>query len=338
MALAGAFTYACRHAETPAPGKPTGTRYVVAPAVDVMDTSAQIRQVIGHLKAGDRVEVISETAHWCQIALPGGKSGWIESKNLLDGAAYERGQALFESLQNQPPQASGHTSAPTHLRLDASRDAVVLVDLDRDQKLDVFGRRLVARSAPGASPAKAHPEEAWYLVRAGTRAGWMLGRFVDLDIPAGISMYAQDVNMVGWLVLKSVPDDGRDVPEYLAVDRMAAEGVDFNHLRVFTWWRKDHKYVTAYVEGGVAGFFPIEVQTLTDTRFAPGPVPYFRLRLVDSDGRHYQKIYGLFDTIVRSVGTVDGWESKEMPAVAARSARPPRRAQAAKGRGRRPRT
>jgi len=46
-----------------------------------------------------------------------------------------------------------------------------------------------------------------------------------------------------------------------------------------------------------------------------GDKPYFRLRLVDEDGEKYQKVYGLFDTIVRPQGTVKGWESEEMPAA-----------------------
>jgi hypothetical protein len=42
-------------------------------------------------------------------------------------------------------------------------------------------------------------------------------------------------------------------------------------------------------------------------------VPYFRLRLIDDQGEKYQKVYGLFDTITRTVGTVPGWESDAMP-------------------------
>jgi hypothetical protein len=43
--------------------------------------------------------------------------------------------------------------------------------------------------------------------------------------------------------------------------------------------------------------------------------PYFRLRLVDDEGEKYQKVYGLFSTIVHPLGTVKGWESDAMPAT-----------------------
>jgi hypothetical protein len=41
-------------------------------------------------------------------------------------------------------------------------------------------------------------------------------------------------------------------------------------------------------------------------------VPYFRL-LLDEDGIRYQKIYGLFDTITRVMGTADTWQSDATP-------------------------
>ena len=86
---------------------------------------------------------------------------------------------------------------------------------------------------------------------------------------------------------------------------------DFNHIRVFTWWAKHQKYVTAYVESNLNGYFPIRLATIAG-------VPHFRLRLIDEDGRKFQKIYGLFATITRPVGTVDGWESNDMPQKAER--------------------
>jgi hypothetical protein len=102
-------------------------------------------------------------------------------------------------------------------------------------------------------------------------------------------------------------DEGRRVPQYLVAGRTGSREVDFNHLRVLTWWTKHHEYVVAYVESGLNGYFPIRVTHL-------GGVPYFRLRLIDSDGRKIQKVYGLFDTRTRAIGIVDGWESDAMPA------------------------
>jgi hypothetical protein len=118
--------------------------------------------------------------------------------------------------------------------------------------------------------------------------------------------------VVAWLVLKTVDDGGNELPEYLVADRMGSDA-DFSHIRVFTWWVKNHRYVTAYVESGLDGYFPIKVMQLRDPNHYAEPAPYFRLRLIDENNHKYQKVYGLFDTITRSIGTVDGWDSNAMP-------------------------
>jgi hypothetical protein len=289
--------------------------YVLPQALDVMDTTAEVRNVIGHLKAGNQVRVVAQTAHWSEIRLPGGVTGWVESKHLLEGATYDAGIKLLERLEQSPQQATGHASEVTNLHLEPARDSIVLAELNQNQPLDIYSRRLVDRpveagTATGTGP---HPRDVWYLVRTSSRAGWVLGRFIDLDIPLGISQYAQAINLVGWQVLKSVRDGSVDEPEYLVADRMGNDEVDFNHIRVFTWWVKNHKYVTAYVESGLSGYFPIEVKQATDLNYYAQPAPYFRLRLVDDAGQHYQEVYGLFDTIVRPVGRVEGWDSDAMP-------------------------
>jgi hypothetical protein len=107
-------------------------------------------------------------------------------------------------------------------------------------------------------------------------------------------------------VLNTRPDEDRQVPQYLAAERVGNQDVDFTRIRVFTWWVKNHRYVTAYVESGLQGYFPIRVAQT-------GNVPYFRLRLVDKNATKIQKVYGLFDTITRPLGMVEGWESNAMP-------------------------
>jgi Bacterial SH3 domain len=296
--------------------------YVVPRSLDVMDTTAQIRSKVGQLKAGDRVEVLAQTAHWSELRLPRGRTGWVETKYLLDGATYGRGQAVLRSLNQETVQAEGHTSTATNLHLEPARDSLSLGELAQNEQLDIFARRLVERAPDAQAPAKAAVRhDVWYLVRSRNSAGWVLGRFIDLDIPPGIAVYAQGINMVAWLALKTVQDGGRAVPEYLVADRIGAEDVDFNHIRVFTWWLKNHKYVTAYVESGLSGHFPITASQLTDTDYFAQRSPYFRLRLTDDEGHQYQKVYGMFDTIVHAVGTVDGWTSGAIPPREKRQAR-----------------
>jgi Bacterial SH3 domain len=314
------------------PGHP-GTyevAYVMPSSIPVVDSRAEIHNVIGNLKNGDRVEIISQDEDWAQVRLPEGKQGWVETKYLMDSRVHDGGQRLLKDLQGIPVQAVGHTTFDVNLRLDPSRDGSLLDRLDRNQGLQIFGRRLVPRSAGGAetgggeSPAaeKAAPgspiPDAWYLVRAGSRAGWVLGRLVTLDIPEDISVYAQNYNLVAWLVLNTVDDNGRKVPQYLVADREATQDYDFNHIRVFTWWAQEGHYATAYVASNLNGYFPIQVTH-------PDGSPQFRLRLVDAKGRKFQMIYELSDTVVRPLGTVEGWASDAVPiAKAGKPARPRR--------------
>ena len=291
----------------PAHTIPLEAGYVLPESVQVVDTPAEVRIVVGSLKNGERVEIIKRTHNWAQIRTADNLTGWVENKDLLDSQTYEGGQKLLRDERNLPAQAEGHTSGVVNLRLEPSRDAAQLTQLPENLHVQVFGRRVMDRPAPEGQPSAAKVRDAWYLIRANDRAGWVLGRFVALDIPEKLGPYAQGTNLVAWVVLNTVDDEGQPVPEYLTADRTGTQEADFSHIRVFTWWVKNHKYVTAYVESKLNGYFPIRVAVVKD-------VHYFRLRLMDDQGQKYQKVYGLFDTITRMVGTVPGWQSDEMPA------------------------
>jgi hypothetical protein len=280
--------------------------YVLPSSLEVADSPESIRLGVESLQGGDQVQVLLHKGNWVRVKLADGRTGWIESKNLLDSQAYETVQKLLKDLEGLPAQAEGHIPDSINLRFGPSRDSTPLAQLPKNQKVSVFGRKIVERPSQLDRPSSPPVKEAWYLVRAGARAGWVLGRFVSLDIPEPIAGYAQTANMVAWLVLNTVADEDRQVPQYVVADRAGNPDVDFTRIRVFTWWVKNHRYVTSYVESGLQGYFPIRVvQT--------GNIPYFRLHLVDEGANKVQRVYGLFATITRPVGTVEGWESDAMP-------------------------
>ena len=280
--------------------------YVLPDEAEVVDTPAEIRLDVATLKAGERVQVIARTRNWAKVRLADGRTGWIEAGELLDAGTYEGGQRLLQGLAKATVQATGHIYAAVNLRLEPSREAAVLAQLPQSEKVEVFDRRIVARPPEEGESSSSTVNDVWYLVRADSRAGWILGKFVNLDIPEALSRYAQNSNIVAWLVLNTIDDEGRKVPQYVVADRVGTEE-DFNRVRVFTWWAKNHEYVTAFAESRLNGHFPIRVTEIDH-------VPYFRLRLMDKDGHKFQRVYGLFNTITRPVGTVDGWESQAMPA------------------------
>jgi SH3-like domain-containing protein len=310
----------------PAHQIPTEVAYVLPVVATVVDTPAEVRLDVAQLRGGDLVYVIQRTKNWAHIRLADGKSGWLELKDLLDSRTYERGRAQILSMDKIPPQSAGHTTNEVNLRLDPSRESALLGILEPNQRVQIFRRQYLERApkdaAASASASATAPDasatpgirEAWYLVRAGQQGGWVLGRFITLDIPPEISIYAEGMNIVGWLVLNTVSDNGHTVPQYLAVDRMGAPELDFNHIRVFTWGASEQHYVTAYSEGNINGFFPIVTGQTADK-------PYFRLRLVDKKGNKYQRVFEMTNTIVHSAGRVDGWESNAMPTAPVKAPR-----------------
>ena len=288
------------------PGPTTEAAYVVPSSLEVVDAPGEIRLAVESVKAGDRVQVLQRVHNWAKVKLADGRTGWVEGKNILDSQTFEASQNLLKSLESLSVQAEGHAPQAINLRFEPSRGSISLAQLPNNQKLDVFGRKVVTRPSQLDQPSSPAAKEAWYLVRADERAGWVLGRYVSLDIPEPLGAYAQSSNLVAWLVLNTVPDEGRQVPQYLAADRAGNQEADFTHIRVFTWWAKNHHYVTAYVESGLQGYFPIRVEHKDN-------VPCFRLNLLDEDGNRIQKVYGLFDTLARPLGFVEGWESNAMP-------------------------
>jgi len=297
------------------PGFATEAAYVLPSSLEVVDAPGEIRLGVESVKAGDRVQVLGQAGSWKKVKLADGRTGWVEGKDILDSRAFEASQKLLKSLERLPVQAQGHAPQAINLRFEASRDSISLAQLPNNQKLDVFGRKVVKRPSQPDQPSSPPVKEAWYLVRADQRAGWVLGRSVSLDIPEPLGAYAQSSNLVAWVVLNDVRDEGRQVAQYLAADRTGNQDADFTHIRVFTWWTKNHQYVTSYAESGLQGYFPLRVEHT-------GNVPHFRLNLVDQGGNQIQKVYGLFDTIVRPLGFVEGWESDALPnSSPARSAR-----------------
>jgi len=285
---------------------PQDVAYVLPSSLEVVDAPGEIRLAVESVKAGDRVRVLLRSRNWAKVKLEDGRTGWVEGKDIVDAPAYEGSQKLLRDLENIPVQAEGHTPQSINLRFEPSRDSVSLAQLPNNQKLQVFGRKIVERPSPSADAASQPAKEAWYLVKADTRAGWVLGRSVTLDIPVPISANAQGYNLVAWMVLNTVADNGRQVPQYLAADRAANQDADFTHIRVFTWWVKNQQYVTSYAESGLHGYFPLRVAQ-------NAKVPQFRLNLLDEQGNRVQKVYALFDTITRPQGFVEGWDSNSPP-------------------------
>jgi hypothetical protein len=149
--------------------------------------------------------------------------------------------------------------------------------------------------AVGSGPLAAQASSAGLVGTSGPVAGWVLARFLELDLPEPVKDYASsaDLRVIAWFELNRVPDgNGGEAPQYLVAGSRGAESqdCDFTMLRVYTWGKARKRYETAYVESDVCGRLPIRV-----SNGEKGP----EFRFADEDTAEGERTYGMVQTVVR---------------------------------------
>lgn len=288
------------------PSAPLQVKYVGTPSVKLVNTPAVVHVTVTVLKYGDRVGIVSTEGDWAKVRLTNGTEGWLYMSDLISAKTYEAGRALLRQTSSMQVQAKGNAAVPVNFHVGPARDAPVLGMFRTKQDLNIYNRKVVPRNTAGGNQSSPTVSDVWYLVSSGSRAGWVLGQMVNLDIPQSLSQYSANSNIVAWFVLNTVRDGDAQVPQYLVADREGTLEFDYTRVRVFTWSLRRHRYVTSFVRNGLRGVFPIRTEDVHN-------VPYFRLRVIANNGKKIQDVYGLFSTIVRPIGTVDGWTSNAMP-------------------------
>jgi hypothetical protein len=307
IVLAAGAYYGFRLTQTPLEIAYAGNR-----TVTLQSTTAQVREPITTVSYGDRLEVLKRFQDQVNVRTTTGLTGWVNERDLLSTDVWQKAADLEKRTSSLAIQARGHTKVLTNLRIDAGRDGIRLRQLNKNTPLEVFERRAVEIPTSGAAaaqeeagePAQAKKED-WWLVRAKTSekdsvSGWILGRFIELDVPQPLPDYASSAGMriVSWSELNKVVDaSGKAKPQYLLLGAHGPEGqpCDFSMLRVYTWGKKRERYETAYVEGGVCGKLPVEVKDSPqagETRFSFTDL---------SNGAPAQRDYVMHQTIVRRV-------------------------------------
>jgi hypothetical protein len=307
IVLAAGAYYRFRLTQTPLEIAYAGNR-----TVTLQSTTAQVREPITTVSYGDRLEVLKRFQDQVNVRTTTGLTGWVNERDLLSTDVWQKAADLEKRTSSLAIQARGHTKVLTNLRIDAGRDGIRLRQLNKNTPLEIFERRAVEIPTSGAAaaqeeagePAQAKKED-WWLVRAKTSekdsvSGWILGRFIELDVPQPLPDYASSAGMriVSWSELNKVVDaSGKAKPQYLLLGAHGPEGqpCDFSMLRVYTWGKKRERYETAYVEGGVCGKLPVEVKDSPqagETRFSFTDL---------SNGAPAQRDYVMHQTIVRRV-------------------------------------
>lgn len=286
--------------------------YVSAPQAALRDQVAAIYNKVGYVKNGERVEIIDRDRRFARVRTSGGLEGWIEQRYLVDQKTFDELQKLTQDHKNDPVQAPGVLRNDTNLHVTPGRETEHLYQLISGAKISILERATAEKPGAAAPVTKlvggkfvkeaAGPVlEDWWLVRDDQgRAGWVLARMVDVDVPLDIAQYAEGQRFVAFFKLDEVQDGDKKVPQYLCLLTQNHDGLpfDYDQVRVFTWNVRKHRYETAYREHGLNGVLPV---TVTSEAFdKEGTLPVFILRVKDDAGVTERK-YKLNTPIVRRV-------------------------------------
>jgi SH3-like domain-containing protein len=291
-------------------GRVLEVMYVSAPQASLRDRVATVYNKTGTVKNGDRLDVIDREKRFVKVRTAEGTEGWIEQRYVTPQKTYDTFLKLTKEHAADPLQAAATTRADTNLHIEPGRESEHLYLLPAGSKVSVLARGTAEKSGAVVAPSPAAKRntpagpllEDWWLIRdAQGRAGWVLARMVDLDVPLEVAQYAEGERFVGFFVLNEVQDGDKKVAQYLVLmtDPKDGQPFDYDKIHVFTWNVKRHRYETAYRERNLNGVLPA---TVGHEDFGKeGDLPVFVLHVKDDSGNVSERKYKLNTPIVRRV-------------------------------------
>jgi SH3-like domain-containing protein len=321
-----------------------GEAFVSEKVAPLLSGIAQVREQVGMLHYGERVDVVGKRNDYVKVRTSAGTVGWVESRQLMEPALWQRSIKLLDQTRGMPVQARGRTKVSTNLRVQPGRTEPRLYQFGRNVPVEIVGRAVadwvqVTDERDASNEPQETKKEDWFLIRGvATRppgeaaaraaesanttqpgdqttpiAGWVVARFVDLDLPEPVREEAASANIrpVAWFELNRVSNPSGDKPQYLVAAARGPEGqvCDFTALRVYTWYVKRSRYETAFIENNLCGQLPVRVGK------GPKSEPEFRFRVMD--GKKEERVYRLNQTVVRRVrqpGETSGKRGSTKPA------------------------
>ena len=304
-----------------------GEAFVSEKVAPLLSGIAQVREQVGMLRYGERVDVLAKRNDYAKVRTNAGAVGWVDSRQLMEPALWQRSIKLLDQTRGMPVQARGRTKVSTNLRVQPGRTEPRLYQFARNVPVEIVGRSTAdwvqaSDERDNSNEPQGTKKEDWFLVRgvatrppgdSSTRAepvnttqpgdqtvpiaGWVVARFIEMDLPDPVREGAASANIrpVAWFELNRVSDPSGDKPQYLLAAARGPEGqaCDFTTLRVYTWYAKKDRYETAFIENRLCGQLPIRLGT------GPKDEPEFRFHVIDWNKQ--ERVYRLIQTVVRRV-------------------------------------
>ncbi|HXM95800.1 MAG TPA: SH3 domain-containing protein [Candidatus Dormibacteraeota bacterium] len=305
-----------------------GEAYISDRSVTLWSSVAQVREPLDSLHYGDRVDIVARRNENVKIRTASGAVGWVDARLLMETALWQRSARLLTQARTMPVQARGRTKVSTNLRVEPGRTQPRLYQFPRGTAVEVVSRAVADWTSQvdekdSSNESQQAKKEDWLLVRGlasfppgenasrnsdtttATQpndqtisiAGWIIGRFVELDLPNPVREGTASANVrpAAWFELNRVADPAGDKAQYLVAGSRGPEGqvCDFTSLRVYTWDRRKNRYETAFIENNLCGQMPIRINK------GPKSEPEFRFRVKDQNREEH--VYHLVQTVVRRV-------------------------------------
>ena len=150
-----------------------------------------------------------------------------------------------------------------------------------------------------APPAAPLPKDDWTLIRTKDhRVGWVLSRMVNMAIPDDVAQYAEGHRITSYFPIGDVQDEDQLKHNWLwTTIGKGPRDYEFDSVRFFIWSRRHHRYETAFIQRGVVGHYPVEVNNA-------GQNPAFSIIIDDDDGQLIRKTYTFNGYRVNRIDTV----------------------------------
>jgi hypothetical protein len=149
--------------------------YVADREIPLWNTIAEVRQPVGNLHFGERVEVVRQEGTAAQVRVPSGALGWLlDARQLVDAALWEKSAALLAHARDMPVQARGRTKTLSNVHIEPGRNSKRIYQFARGTQVVVLDRTVADGSPPsddslagekgaGGEEQKTKPED-WLLV------------------------------------------------------------------------------------------------------------------------------------------------------------------------------
>src|SRR2546430_6437145 len=90
-----------------------GEAFVSEKVAPLLSGIAQVREQVGVLHYGERVDVIGKRNDYVKIRTNAGTVGCVESRQLIEPALWQRSIKLLDQTRGMPIQARGRTKVST---------------------------------------------------------------------------------------------------------------------------------------------------------------------------------------------------------------------------------